>query len=293
MLSANPVRMEVLTRILNPAEAEVRITADPVDLSAEAELRGRLVGPRCPYATTVEVAYPLRPVPGPRPPSGDVTARVIIPEPSFWDLETPFLYHGSVELWKAGNRCNAVEVRHGLRMLQLGKSGLRCNGRALLIRGVSHPQLQVEDARQFRRDGYNTLLAPVSAETADLWDAADQWGFLVLGRLPGTTDAIRCAEILKFHASCLGWLLTADAQKVPGELARLQDGTGSLLGLELDRPLSEPLSQPFQFIFAKEEYLPRERTTQPPVLLQLPRSAGEEERKQALASSGILGWIAD
>ncbi len=297
MLSANLARIEVHNHILSPAEAEIRITVLPLDLPDEVELRGRLVGPHCQYASTVEVAYPFRPLPGPRAKTGNLTARVIIPEPSFWDPESPLLYHGSLEVWKAGSRCWATEVSHGLRVLRLGKSGLRCNGRPLTVRGVPRQRLSAEDALQLRAEGYNTLLSDVSLETADLWDAADRFGFLVLGRLSATPAAFHQAESLKFHACCLGWLLPPEALELsalPGELVRLQGGGDQLLGLELDRRLPGRLLQPFQFVFAKEGLLPLEAEAQRPVLLKasLPSGPGEGSG-QGAALSGILGWIAE
>src|SRR5438105_5010249 len=127
MLPAKIRRLEVRNHILNPAEAELRITVTPTDLLSEAEVRGRLVGPRCHYATTVEVAYPLRPLSDDGLERGELGARVIIPEPSLWDPESPSLYQGSAEVWSGGERWCEVELIHGLRVLQLGKGGLRCN----------------------------------------------------------------------------------------------------------------------------------------------------------------------
>jgi len=56
-------RIDVCDRSLVPAEAEVWITVTPERPAPEAEVRGRLMGPRCLFAETVEVAYPLRPLP--------------------------------------------------------------------------------------------------------------------------------------------------------------------------------------------------------------------------------------
>jgi hypothetical protein len=298
MLPADSARIEVRNHILNPAEAEIWMMVQPIHPLAGGELRGRLVGPRCPYATTVEVAYPVRPLPGQLAKAGDLTARVLIPEPSFWDPEAPFLYQGSVELWKDGKRCFEAEISHGLRVLQLDKGGLRCNSRGLTIRGVPRRQLAAEDALQLRREGYNTLLSPVSAETAQVWDAADRFGFLVLGRLPDMDTAFRQAESLKFHASCLGWLLPGDALAdgaLPAtELARLQSGNGQLLGVELDRHPPSWLLQGIQFIFARDDLLPLEGEVRRPVLLKSPKRSGAAEGKnQASASPEILGLIVE
>src|SRR5579864_8804454 len=107
---------------LDPAEAEVCIGVYPERLTSVTQVRGRLVGPRCPYATTVEVAYPLRELSREYESTGTprLILRVVIPEASFWDPESPFLYRGPVELWEGGQRCDLVQVTHGLRTLGLG-----------------------------------------------------------------------------------------------------------------------------------------------------------------------------
>src|SRR5262249_21148865 len=57
-----------------------------------------------------------------------------------------------------------------------------------------------------RAEGYNTLVPDVSPETVDIWDAADRFGFLVLGHLSDAHAAL--AESLQHHVCCLGWLLS-------------------------------------------------------------------------------------
>jgi len=76
---------------LNPAEAEIWVAIQPEQSSNHIELRGRLMGPRCPYASTVEIAYPLRPFPATVGVPAGFQARVLIPEPSLWEPQTPFL----------------------------------------------------------------------------------------------------------------------------------------------------------------------------------------------------------
>src|SRR5436190_14007505 len=92
-------------RSLDPGSVELWITVTPDRLTATTELRGRLMGPRCPYASTVEVAYPLRPIPGLNGDTpGAIRRRVVIPEASLWDTESPFLYEGPIELWEGEQR---------------------------------------------------------------------------------------------------------------------------------------------------------------------------------------------
>ena len=80
---------------------------------ANTELRGRLMGPRCPGTSTIEIAYPLRPLPIT---SANLrTARVIIPEPNLWTEKKPLTYWGPVEIW----------LDHVLEHSQLVEVGLR------------------------------------------------------------------------------------------------------------------------------------------------------------------------
>src|SRR6516164_11712247 len=96
-MSNRIVGVDILTTRFDPTEAEVTVVATPEQPADNLELRGRLMGPRCPYADTVEVAYNLRPLTA----QDDLPrARVIIPEASPWEPETPFLYDGPLELWR-------------------------------------------------------------------------------------------------------------------------------------------------------------------------------------------------
>src|SRR4051794_31875314 len=103
-MSNSILHIELTDHSLIPAEAEVRLTVVPRVLNAGTEVRGRLMGPRCRFASTVEVAYHSRPqlIPTSRP---AITLRAIIPEASFWEPQSPHLYSGPVELWQDGQRC--------------------------------------------------------------------------------------------------------------------------------------------------------------------------------------------
>src|SRR4051812_27257434 len=101
-MERNQIRViTVFPQLHDPAEPEVWITVTPAFQTPTTDVRGRLMGPRCHYASTVEVAYPLRPFA--RPPEGlpALARRVVIPEASLWEPQCPFLYQGPVELWEA------------------------------------------------------------------------------------------------------------------------------------------------------------------------------------------------
>src|SRR5262249_29995675 len=197
--------IEIRNRLLNPAEAEVWVSARVDGPTRDLTVRGRLLGPQCEYANTVEVAYPLRPLSG-APDTLGATARVLIPEPSFWDPESPFLYTGPVSVWQGDRLCFETTVSHGLRHCQLGPRGLRWNGRPLMLRGAARQQLTRDEALALRRAGCNRLRADVREDAETLWAAADRYGFLMLGRVAGEW-AVETALALKGHPSCLGWVL--------------------------------------------------------------------------------------
>ena len=229
------LRLDVRDHSLAAAAAELRVAVTPEARTPATELRGRLTGPRCPYAATVEVAYPLRPPPGPPPAPGVLTARVVIPEASLWEPESPFLYTLTVELWQDGRRCDEAVVTRGLRSVALGPRGLRVNGRALTLRGREAAGNDSE-ALAWRRAGCNLLLTPATA--APLWERADRLGFFVLVRLPGDADA-RLLDEASNHPSCLGVLLDA-----PGRPADLP----GRIGVVLDGPPTGPLPEGVHFV---------------------------------------------
>jgi hypothetical protein len=72
------VRIE--NRSLDPLSAELWITVRPERYTSTTEVRGKLLGPSCPYASTVELAYPLLPLRRPDAESTDeIVCRVVIP----------------------------------------------------------------------------------------------------------------------------------------------------------------------------------------------------------------------
>jgi hypothetical protein len=92
---------------LDPTRADVRIVFQNVP--AGVEVRGRLMGPRCPGVSTVEVAYRLRPLEGQE-------HQVLIPEPNLWAPEHPFRYEGPAEFWQHGELLGQITVSIALRL---------------------------------------------------------------------------------------------------------------------------------------------------------------------------------
>jgi hypothetical protein len=216
---------ELIDRSTVPSEAEVYLTVLPAE-SNGAEVRARLMGPRCMHASTVEVAYHFRPVLVPTSPPA-VTLRAIIPEASPWSPEAPHLYHGVVELWQGGQRVDSRALRLGLRDFRAGPRGLRCNGRVITLNGVDITSLDEAAATRLRGAGVNLLLCPVSEETRPIWELASRVGFAVIGRIDADTPGALLHE-LAHEPSALGWLESGQDAAPPPH--------GTLLGVPAGHP---------------------------------------------------------
>jgi hypothetical protein len=252
-----------------PATAEVWVRARTDYVSPSTELRGRLMGPSCLFASTVEVGYPLRPFARLPEDFGAPCARAAIPEASLWDPQSPFLYHGAIELWQDSRLCQRVTLSHGLRTLALGQRGLFVNGRRLVLRGRSVTTLTEPEALSLRDAGINLLVAPVTATTAPLWELADRVGFFVLGELESSSAATTVPAIVAAaHASCLGWLVRTEyAGPTP---------VGGFVGLLADRRRSTPQPHRIDFVVTDAEELDLDL----PALVRGPRASD---------AAGVLG----
>lgn len=252
-------RVEVRERLLDPAQSELWVCVMPERQTATTEIHGRLAGPRCAYATTVEVAYPLRPFPQQPPGLPGLVRRVVIPEASWWEPECPFLYEGSVELSEDGETVDRRQVICGLRSFLLGPNGLRVNGRPAVLRGRLCEDLHEAQAHDYRAAGVNALIVAATKKSEAVWSAADRFGFLVLGQLGADADSLALAESLAERACALGWLIDQQAYEQAGARAILTDWIRSRahlrLGMRLTAPLGGPLPTGLRFIAGPAELL--------------------------------------
>jgi hypothetical protein len=260
VLTIERVRCE--TRALSPARAELRVTVTAGPESARSrsmlELRGRLVGPRCRYSQTVEVAYPLRPVPADSP--GEMAARVVIPEPCLWDPESPFFYGGLVELLADGRPVDLQTLWVGFRELRLGPKGVRCNGRPVVLTGETRDgRGRARPGDELRRRGVNLLLVRPDTWAEGLWSTADETGCLMVYELSDGENSRRLAVELAQHPCGLGCLVPPELANGPSvaELMRAVTAEGGQLpmGLELRDPPAGPLPEWARFVVGSAEAL--------------------------------------
>jgi hypothetical protein len=118
-MSNRILNVELRIHRADAVEAEIWVSVTAERMTPTTELRGRLVGPKCPGVTTVEVAYAVRPLPRPSIELPGLAGRVVIPEPNLWERVCPFVYDGVIELWQDGERCDVRQVQ-GYRLLTVG-----------------------------------------------------------------------------------------------------------------------------------------------------------------------------
>lgn len=197
-------QVRISPRSLSPVEADLLVELVFEASEPDLEIRGRLVGPTCAYASTIELSYPVRMLAreGAELP---LRGRVVIPEPSWWDPISPFLYRGQIELWRRGVLLDRAAVRHGLRSVQLRPEGLFWNGKRLILEVLDRSNLLESELPMLRRQGINAVILPLDRD--ELWLAAERLGFVILGRVdepawPDVSD--------QSSPALLGWILPAD-----------------------------------------------------------------------------------
>lgn len=228
------VRLRLADRRLSPVEAEILVFADAENLSSDTELRGRLTGPSCPYATTIEVAYPLRKLPQPLP-GMPLARRIVIPEPSFWDPTSPFLYRGVVELWEGEDLHERLSVRHGLRSAVLRPDGLRWNGQRLTLHVAPDEEIEPAQVPELKAQGFNAAL--LNWPDPALLEAAERLGLILIGK-PTTPEGD-----IPESAAIFGWLMPHDWRERESEwldwLRRQRGPVGQYFD---DQPIPEGVS---------------------------------------------------
>jgi hypothetical protein len=285
-------RIEIRDHVLNPVEAEVWVQVFLDRTTESTKIRGRLAGPTCDYASTVVVSYPLRPHVTNAPEPSRLSKRVVIPEPSWWEPVSPFLYQGSVELWEDEQLCEQVEIRHGFRVLRRQAAGFSFNGRPLTVRGVRHRGQTRAELLQLREAGINTIVAAKGDEEAILWDMTDRLGFLVIGKASANGQGFERERSLSQHISCFGWLLDPETQAGPrgndGD-ARLK--TYGLCGIALQRPGQLP-HKGIDFVLCDESLAKSLLPSGLPVITSVRTRWNEALAAPAAAlETRLAGWI--
>jgi len=187
-------------RTLNPTEADVRFHVAVDRQDDRLGVQGRLVGPRCAYASTIEVAYPLGDAPPGEP--NRLSTRTFIPEPNLWEPACPFLYEATFELFEDRSRIEVMPMTVGLRTIAISGRSFVLNGKKFEPKAIeaAHP---TESALAQARQQFNTVVLPVSDDARPLWHACDRMGLAVIGRI----ESQWAPEFLANHPCLLAWIV--------------------------------------------------------------------------------------
>ena len=115
-----------------------------------------------------------------------------------WSPEDPFLYQVEAAVLENGVRIDAKRDRFGMREIVAGKDGtLLLNGRPYFIRGLGDDYVEpitgtlIPDKKVYgeriqlcKRYGYNAFRYLGHTPTQEVFDAADEAGFLILAEAP-------------------------------------------------------------------------------------------------------------
>jgi hypothetical protein len=194
-----------------------------------------------------------------------------------------------VELWEGEQLVEQVPVEHALRTLTLGTQGLRLNGRRLVLHGVAEWPRDLAEAQRLRAQHVNLLLVDVTSEDEMLWQQADAFGFLVLGRLSADLQLLDKTPRLQKHPSSFGWLVDeavcANTSRRKALTSFMHDHSKVRLGVCLDEEVTAPWPDGFRFLAFAEELLPEISSLLPKI------SIYGGPLRTASPPAEVLGWV--
>ena len=123
---------------------------------------------------------------------------VAIQDPRLWSPEDPFLYHVDVVVLENGKKMDAKRDRFGMREISVGKGGtLLLNGAPYFIRGLGDDYIEavtgtlvpdkniyLDRIKHVKQYGYNAFRCLAHTPAKEVFDAADELGFLIWAEAP-------------------------------------------------------------------------------------------------------------
>ena len=165
---------------VNEAVSSIALAATDPDASL-GSVAGRVTGPRCAYARTIETGYAFRPLRSNEDVDNAGAALVAdVHESCLWEPVHPFLYEAA---WSGAGREGRVEF--GFRVLAAQDAGLSLNGQQFRFRGLAG---RIEDEERLRllHDWDCNLLASTDSTPPEAYDRFGPFG---MAPLPDDLDA--------------------------------------------------------------------------------------------------------
>jgi hypothetical protein len=272
-------------------EVEVWLQVHAQKITSGTEVRGRIVGPRCLYAKTVESVAPLRSVVGRSGDQAELIARTSFAAPGFWEPRNPLLYRVVVELWQDEQRCGVSGFDLGFRTIEMLPNSVSVNQKPLSLQGMSHLPQSPEDASVRRQAGYNLVLA--GKGQWNWWVRANPMGFLLLERAALSTLTPQYISLVSQQPCFFGFVLDKELLDCPPSeserLLRAWQKRRVFIGLELDESPPPLLPNGLSFLICPESMLPALETIPLPKLVL--REQGALKGETSAVAPSLLGWI--
>ncbi len=123
---------------------------------------------------------------------------VAIKDPRLWSPEDPFLYRVEAVVMENGTKMDAKPDRFGMREISVGEGGtLLLNGAPYFIRGLGDDYIEVvtgtlvpdknvylDRIKHVKQYGYNAFRCLAHTPAKEVFDAADELGFLIWAEAP-------------------------------------------------------------------------------------------------------------
>lgn len=130
-------------------------------------------------------------------PADETMVKLYVPDAKKWDIDSPYLYTVTAEVWRRNEVYDEVSARVGVRSFSCDPDeGFIINGVKTPLRGVSRHQDKLykgnaltredhyEDARMIKELGANTIRLAHYQHSQDFYDACDEMGFIVWAEIP-------------------------------------------------------------------------------------------------------------
>jgi beta-galactosidase len=174
--------------------------------------------------------------------TGEYSAKLKVPQPHLWSLETPYLYKLVTKVVSAGKVVDRTETPFGIRTITFdANKGFFLNGKRVELKGTCNHQdhagvgaalpdaLQYFRIKQLKEMGCNAYRCSHNPPTPELLDACDQLGMLVLveNRLMGTSPELmgrlkRMILLDRNHPCVFAWSLGNEEWGIEGNVMGAQ-----------------------------------------------------------------------
>lgn len=195
------------------------------------EIAGEVRGPRCRLAETLPVTTPLVDL-GQGP---TLLARAVVPDPTFWSIDTPAIYDVMVNLLHHGETLATVHRSIGLRPLGVRNGQFRSAGKNWVLRGVRASSTMAASLAEW----HYASSSYIANYQADWLVEASEFGVLGVVEVEAQKDIPQQLRLLALHPA----VMMAVVPVAPGPHLKLTGIAPNLLLAQALPPLGPFMPQ--------------------------------------------------